>query len=45
LISLIGYNYLLPTFDKYQNKQIELSNVELQLMNFENKKVKYEANI
>lgn len=45
LIFLIAYNYLLPTFDKYQNKKIELSNVELQLMSFENKKIKYESNI
>lgn len=45
LTFVIAYTYLLPTFDKYQNTKTELSNVELQLMNFESKKVKYESNI
>ena len=45
LIFVIGNNYLLPSYENYQNKKIELSNVELQLKSFENKKMKYQANI
>ncbi len=45
LIFVVWYNYLLPNYEKFQNKKIELSNVELQLMSFQNKRVKYESNM
>lgn len=45
LIFVLGYNYVLPAYESFQLKQIELSNSELQLSSFENKRIKYEANI
>ncbi len=45
LIFVVWYNYVLPNYETYQNKKIELSNVELQMMSFQNKKVKYESNM
>lgn len=45
LIFVVWYNYLLPSYEKYQSKKVELSNVELQLMSFQNKRVKYESNM
>ena len=45
LIFVIWYSYLLPSYEKYENKKIELSNVELQLSSFQTKRVKYESNI
>ncbi len=44
LIFVLWYNYLFPNFDKFQNKRIELSDMELQALNFENKKNQYDAN-
>ncbi len=44
LLFIIWYNYVLPSFDKYQSERIELSNMELQILDFENKQTQYEAN-
>lgn len=44
LLFILWYNYILPSFDKYQSEKLELSNLELQMLNFENTKNKYEAN-
>ena len=45
LIFVIWYNYILPSYEKYENKKIELSNIELQLSSFQTKKIKYESNM
>jgi len=45
LISILWYNYILPAYQKYQTKQIELSNMELKIMSFEDKKTRYESNM
>lgn len=44
LLFLLWYNYILPSFDKYGSERIELSNMELQMLNFENKQNQYETN-
>lgn len=45
LIVVVWYNYALPSYENYQSKQIELSNIELQLASFKNKTAQYEANV
>ncbi|HOG15679.1 MAG TPA: hypothetical protein PK674_03760 [Candidatus Absconditabacterales bacterium] len=45
LIFIVGYNYILPSYERYESTKIELSDVELELSNFQTKKTKYESNI
>ena len=45
LIFIVWYNYILPSYERYEGTKIELSDVELELSNFQTKKTKYESNI
>ncbi|HKL44428.1 MAG TPA: hypothetical protein VJ892_04055 [Candidatus Absconditabacterales bacterium] len=44
LLFIIGYNYILPSWDQNQSESVELTNIELQMLNFENKKNQYDSN-
>ena len=36
LIFIVGYSYILPSMDKYESEQLDLANLELQILSFEN---------
>jgi len=44
LIFVIGYMYVLPSYDQNEAEKSKLTNLELQILQFENKKNKYELN-
>ncbi len=44
LLFIIWYNYILPSWDQNQSESVELTNIELQMLNFENKKNQYDSN-
>ncbi len=44
LIFIVGYTYVLPSMDKYESEQLDLANLELQILSFENKRNQYEVN-
>lgn len=44
LIFLVWYMYVLPGYDQNVSKKLDLSNLELQVLQFENKKNEYEIN-
>lgn len=44
LLFVLWYNYILPSWDAHESEGIELSNMEIQMLNFENKKNQYDAN-
>ena len=41
---IFWYWYVLPSMDDNESEKVELSNLELQLLNFENKRNQYESN-
>ena len=44
LIFVLWYNYILPSYDSYEYTKSSISALELQMLNFENTKLKYEGN-
>ena len=44
LLLFVWYSYILPSYDQYNSERLALSTMELQLLNFENTKLRYEAN-
>ncbi len=44
LLFFLWYNYILPSWDQNQSRSTELSNMEVQMLSFENKKNQYDSN-
>ena len=44
LLFVLWYSYILPSYDQYQSDKISSSSMELQMLNFENTQLRYEAN-